>query len=184
MGFFEHLPLPQRTPEELEADKQAKMDGLPTKNNATLYPVGLRAYDEYPGPDDKFWEQPFSPRMLSAHLPCSVRNNLYLNSARPSAIDEGALEKAEAGIRIETDPARGTASLTIDPKALRGLSTVIVTSDLLGKAYHAEERFEEEDGSGFIFDRDYFGSPRPMENPMPGPFEIEGEDKKTFTLGF
>ena len=32
------------------------MDGLPTKNNAMLYPVGLRSYDEYPGPDDKFWE--------------------------------------------------------------------------------------------------------------------------------
>ncbi len=61
MGFFEHLPLKPRTQEEEDAEKKAKMDGLPTKNNAMLYPVGLRSYDEYPGPDDKFWEKPFGP---------------------------------------------------------------------------------------------------------------------------
>ncbi len=182
MGFFEHLPLPARTPEELEADKQAKMDGLPTKNNAMLYPVGLRSYDEYPGPDNKFWEQPFSRRTMQAHLPCRIKNNLYLNSARPSAIDEGSLEKTEAGITFDTDPLRGCVKLTVDPKALRGLSTVIVKSDLLGKTYHAEERFEAADGSEFIFDRDYFGTQRPQIDPMPGPFEISGEDPVTFTL--
>jgi hypothetical protein len=182
MGFFEHLPLPERTPEELEQDKQAKMDGLPTKNNATLYPVGLRSYDEYPGPDNKFWEQPFSPRMLSAHLPCLIKNNLYLNSARPSAIDEGALLKSESGIDIELDPVRGSATLTVDPKALRGLPTVIITSGILGKAYHAEERFEDPNGGDYILDRDYFGNARPAKNPMPGPFEIAGDDPVTFTL--
>ena len=158
------------------------MEGLPTKNNATLYPVGLGSYNEYPGPDDRFWEKPFGPWMLSAHLPCCVKSNLYLNSARPSAIDEGAAEKAERGIRIELNPEDGSAKLIVDPKALRGLSTVIVTSDCLGKSYHAEERFEEADGSDYILDRDYFGNPRPAKNPMPGPFEIEGDEPVTFKL--
>ena len=183
MGFFEHLPLPQRTPEELEADKQAKMEGLPTKNNAMLYPVGLGSYNEYPGPDNKFWEQPFNPKtFFSAHLPCCLKSNLYLNSAKPSAIDEGSLEKAESGIKIELDPGCGSATLTVDPKVLRGLSTVIVTSALLGKSYHAEERYEEADGGDYILDRDYFGNARPEQNPMPGPFEIVGDDPMTFTL--
>ncbi len=182
MGFFEHLPLPERTPEELEADKQAKMDGLPTKNNAVLWPVGLRSYDEYPGPDDKFWEKPFSRRMMTAHLPCRIKGNLYLNSARPSAIDEGSVEKTEAGITFSADPANGTVSITVDPKALRGVSASVITSDFLGKTYHAEERFEEPDGSAYILDTDYFGNARPQANPMPGPFEISGDEAVTFRL--
>ena len=182
MGFFEHLPLPERTPEELEADRQAQMDGLPTKNNALLFPVGLRAYDEYPGPDDRFWEKPFGRRMNSVHLPCTVSSNLYLKGARPSAIDENALEKAQAGIRIREDAASGTVELTIDPKALRGLSTVVVTSDLLGKTYHAEERFEEPDGNDYRLEKDYLGNPRPEQNPMPGPFELSGEEEVVISL--
>ncbi len=182
MGFFEHLPLPERSPEELEADKQAKMDGLPTKNNATLYPVGLRSYDDYPGPDDKFWEKPFSPKLFSAHLPNWIKNNLYLNSARPSVIDEGALEKKESGIQFQFAPDCSGVTVTVDPKVLRGLSTVLVTSDLLGKSYHAEERFEEPDGSAYVFDHDYFGNVRPAQNPMPGPFEIAGDAPVTFEL--
>ncbi len=182
MGFFEHLPLPERTPEEIEADKQAKMDGLPTKNNAMLYPVGLRSYDEYPGPENRFWEQSLGRRMMTAHLPCFIRNNLYLNSARPSLIDEGSQSRADTGIIFETDPADGKVRITVDPKVLRGLSTVIITSDLLGKSYHAEERFEEPDGAEYRLDRDYFGTQRPEKDPMPGPFEIAGNDTVTFNL--
>ena len=67
-------------------------------------------------------------------------------------------------------------------ETLRGVSASVITSDFLGKTYHAEERFEEPDGSAYILDTDYFGNARPQANPMPGPFEISGDEAVTFRL--
>ena len=180
MGFFEHLPLKPRTEEEIEAEKKAQMDGLPTKNNAMLYPVGLRSYDKYPGPEDKFWEKPFGGRRGETHLPSYIRDNLYLNNAVPSAIDENARVLKDAGITIDENTAAGKVRVTIDPRLLRGMSTQIVTSDILGKSYHAEMRYEEPDGSDFRFDRDFCDTQRPDRNVMPGPFEIQGDEPVVF----
>lgn len=172
IGFFEHLPLKPRTQEELDAEKKAKMDGLPSKNNAMLYPVGLGSYNNYPGPEDRFWEKPFGPGMQEIHLPNAISGNLYLKNAVPSAIDQNACTKAEGGIEIQTDPEAGTVRLCIDPAILRGMSNTIVTSALLGKTYHAEMRFEAPDGGNYRLDRDFFGKLRPQKNVMPGPFEL------------
>ena len=182
MGFFEHLPLKPRTAEEEEAEKKAKMDGLPTKNNATLYPVGLGSYQEYPGPDDKFWEKPFGPGMREAHLPSSIQNNLYLKNAVPSRIDVNAKVQEAVGITFEEDAAQGKVRFRIDPSILRGMSNNVITTDLLGTTYHAEMRYEMPDGTPYRFDRDYFGTQRPEKNVMPGPFELSGNEPVEFTL--
>lgn len=182
MGFFEHLPLKPRTAEEEEAEKKAKMDGLPTKNNATLYPVGLGSYQEYPGPDDKFWEKPFGPGMREAHLPSSIQNNLYLKNAVPSRIDVNAKVQEAVGITFEEDAAQGKVRFHIDPSILRGMSNNVITTDLLGTTYHAEMRYEMPDGTPYRFDRDYFGTQRPEKDVMPGPFELIGNEPVEFTL--
>lgn len=182
MGFFEHLPLKPRTAEEEEAEKKAKMDGLPTKNNATLYPVGLGSYQEYPGPDDKFWEKPFGPGMREAHLPSSIQNNLYLKNAVPSRIDVNAKVQETVGITFEEDAAQGKVRFRIDPSILRGMSNNVITTDLLGTTYHAEMRYEMPDGTPYRFDRDYFGTQRPEKDVMPGPFELSGNEPVEFTL--
>lgn len=182
IGFFEHLPLKPRTQEELEAEEKAKMDGLPSKNNAMLYPVGLGSYSSYPGPENRFWEKPFGPGMREAHLPSSICSNLYLKNAVPSAIDHNACIRPESGIEIETDPAAGTVRLHVEPPLLRGMSNTAVSSALLGKSYHAEMRFEETDGSDYCFDRDFFGALRPEKDVMPGPFELKGN--ASITLEF
>ena len=182
MGFFEHLPLKPRTQEEKEAEQKAKMDGLPTKNNAMLYPVGLRSYDEYPGPDDKFWEKPFGPRMREAHLPTAIQDNLYLKDAVPSAIDQNAAVKKAAGITVTEDAANGKVRITLDPSVLRGMSNAVITTDILGKSYHAEMKFETPDGDPYRFDRDFFGALRPEKDVMPGPFEVTGDEPVTFAF--
>lgn len=176
MGFFEHLPLKPRTQEEEEAEKKAKMDGLPTKNNAMLYPVGLRSYDDYPGPTDKFWEKPFGRRSHDAHLPTFIQNNLYLKGAVPSAIDENAKVEQAVGITIEEDVANGKVHIKIDPKTLRGMANSVITTDILGKTYHAEMQYETPEGDPYRFDHDFFGTLRPSCKVMPGPFELAGDD--------
>lgn len=182
MGFFEHLPLKPRTAEEEEAEKQAKMDGLPSKNNATLYPVGLRSYDDYPGPDEKFWEKAPGPRMREAHLPTTIRDNLYLKDAVPSAIDHNAVVKKAAGIEIEADAAGGHVQIRIDPSILRGTTNSVVTTETLGKSYHAEMPYESPDGSPYRLDHDFFGNPRPDRNVMPGPFQFESDEPAVLTF--
>ena len=54
----------------------------------------------------------------------------------------------------------------------------IITSDLLGKAFEPEQRFENPDGTEIIFDRDYFGDHRGTE-ALPGPFTDEEQLLRT-----
>ncbi|MBE6936692.1 MAG: hypothetical protein E7458_09430 [Ruminococcaceae bacterium] len=177
MGFFEHLPLKPRTAEEEEAEKKAKMDGLPTKNNAMLYPVGLGSYRDYPGPEDKFWEKPFGPGMREAHLPSHIAGNLYLNNAVPTPWEKNATVTDEVGIEYECCNREGKVKIKITaPDAIRGKSPDVITTDLLGKTYHAEMKFENPDGTPYRFGRDFFGNSRPEKDVTPGPFELgEGE---------
>ena len=53
----------------------------------------------------------------------------------------------------------------------------IITSDLLGKAFEPEQRFENPDGTGIVFDCDYFGDHRGTD-AMPGPFACEEQLSK------
>ena len=45
----------------------------------------------------------------------------------------------------------------------------MITSDILGKAFEPEQRFESPDGSDITFDTDYFGCVR-TGTIIPGPF--------------
>ena len=182
MGFFEHLPLRERTEEEIEADKKAKMDGLPSKNDATLYPVGLGCYNEYSGPDDKFWEKPFGPHMFKATFPCAINGNLYLNNAVPCTWEQNAKVCTEKGFEINADAKTGKVQIRLNPAVFEGVVSSVITSELLGKSYHAEMAYENPDGSAYRFDRDYFGTLRPAANVAPGPFEAEGKDVVEFIL--
>ena len=54
----------------------------------------------------------------------------------------------------------------------------LITSDILGKAFEPEQRFENPDGTEIIFDRDYFGDHRGTE-ALPGPFTDEEQLLRT-----
>ncbi len=182
MSFYEHLPLKPKTKEELEADEKAKMDGLPTNNNATLYPVGLACYSDYSGPDEKFWEMPFGPHIFQMHLPTSIGGNLYLKNAAPSKKETDAVVRQGSGFEIKTDTKTGKVHIKINPADLKDVTTSVITTELLGTTYHAEMGYEWPDGSPFRFDQDYFGKLRPEVNVTPGPFETKGMDTVEFTI--
>lgn len=54
----------------------------------------------------------------------------------------------------------------------------MIYSDLLGKAFEPDQRFENPDGSAITFDRDYFGDTRGVE-VLPGPFASPNELERT-----
>jgi len=57
---------------------------------------------------------------------------------------------------------------------------MLVTTDLLGKTYHAEMKFEQPDGTPYRLDSDFFGNRRPDADVTAGPFEIHGDGKVEF----
>ncbi|OMF94813.1 right-handed parallel beta-helix repeat-containing protein [Paenibacillus sp. FSL R7-0337] len=183
MTFFEHLPLAPR--EQLNDNGERVMDGIPDNSRCYLHPVGLGGYNEHPNALDKQWWEytkaeikamidsgkPFHPEQMA--LPVAIQGNLYLKDAVPGAHERSAKVYADKGIEIEVDPASGKVQVHIvNPELLRAAAPTVVTTNLLGRSYHAEMRYEEPDGSPYRFDRDFFGTQRPDSNVTPGPFEL------------
>lgn len=193
MTFFEHLPLSPR--EGLDDNGAPVMDGIPDNSRCYLHPVGLGGYNEYPNVSQKpWWEytkeelsameaagKPFA--FYSMPLPVAMGGNLYLKDAVPASHEPEAKVYAGKGLEIETDPAAGRVRVHItDPELMRAAAPAMVTTELLGKSFHAEMRYEEPDGEPYRFDRDYFNVQRPGKNVTPGPFECTGNSTVTFEL--
>lgn len=179
--FFEHLPLKPR--EVPERDGKTVVDGVPDDSICYLYPVGLGSYNKHPNAKDKqLWEYTKDELIAlgdvakdffvgNAVLPVAMDGNLYLNAALPSTHEPEATVLEKSGFEITTDPTAGTVHVAItDSGFVRGTGAVTVSTDLLGKTYHADMAFEKPDGSAYYFDTDLFGNKRAERTP--GPFEI------------
>lgn len=111
--------------------------------------VGTFVFDEYPAFEE--WDGQFDrsvPADLArlepvhfGHLPVWSEGNIFLKGAKPSRHD----------------------------KDTGGKACRLITSDILGKAFEPEQRFENADGSAIVFDTDYYGNKR-EGRIIPGPF--------------
>ena len=193
MTFFEHLPLTPR--EQLNDNGERVMDGIPDNSRCYLHPVGLGGYNEHPNALDKQWWEyskeeikalidsgkPFHPEQMA--LPVAIQGNLYLKDAVPGTHERNAKVYADKGIEIEVDPASGKVQVHIvNPELLRAAAPTVVTTNLLGRSYHAEMRYEEPDGTPYRLDRDFFGKQRPDSNVTPGPFELTDDSPVKIVL--
>ncbi|WP_164543991.1 right-handed parallel beta-helix repeat-containing protein [Jeotgalibaca ciconiae] len=178
--FFEHLPL---KPREVLGDGKTVMDGVPDDSICYLYPVGLGSYNKHPNANDKqLWE--YSKEELIALgdtakdffvgnviLPVAADGNLYLNDALPSRHEAEATVYENSGFDITTDSETGVVKITVkDAECLSRTNVELVSTDLLGKTYHADMAYEKADGLPYNFDTDFFGNKR--AEITPGPFEI------------
>lgn len=183
MTFFEHLPLTPR--ENLDESGAPVMDGIPDNSRCYLHPVGLGGYNDYPDSMHKRWWEytkeeiaameeagkPFQPDRMA--LPVAIQGNLYLKGAVPGSHEPDARVYVSNGVEIEIDPAVNKVQVHIkSPEMMHAAAPVIVTTELLGRSYHAEMHYEEPDGSAYRFDHDFFGKQRPDQNITPGPFEL------------
>ncbi len=191
--FFEHLPL---KPREIVGDgNKTVMDGVPDDSICYLYAVGLAGYDKYPNAKDKKWWEYTKEEIAelgdaakdifigNAVLPVALGGNLYLNNAVPSIHDPNPKIYEEKGITVEINPALGTVQIQInEPELIRGAAASLITTDLLGKTYHADMKYEEPDSTPYCFDTDYFGSKRPDTAVTPGPFELTQHSEVDFVF--
>ncbi len=191
--FFEHLPLKPRD-ETVEGGK-AVMDGVPDDSICYLHPAGLGGYNTHPDAKDKNWWEYTKEELEvlgdaaeailkgNAVLPVAMDGNLYLNYAVPGSHEPQAKVYEHEGIKVETDPTNGKVSVQVtDPGLLLGASEVIVDTDLLGKTYHADMKFEQPDSTPYRFDSDYFGTKRTDSSITPGPFEIKQDGLTSFDI--
>lgn len=182
--FFEHLPLKPRE-EERDANGKVVMDGVPDDAICYLHPVGLGSYNSHPNQKDKPWWE-YSKEELdelgdekkaitlgNAVLPVALSGNLYLNKAVPSKHDSEAKKSTQKVMDMTIDALKGEVTLHIlESQLLQDISNTVITTDFLGKTYHAHMAFEQPDGQALQLDTDFFGLKRPEVNLTPGPFEI------------
>ena len=112
------------------------------------------------------------------HLPAWVGGNAYLNGATVSRHEHTGFraEGEKAEISLEEKDGHWVLKTNIY-QILKDFRAGIITSDLLGKAFEPEQRFENPDGTAITFDRDFTGKHRGVE-ALPGPF-AEGGDEIT-----
>ena len=109
--------------------------------------------------------------------------NAYLNKAVPSSHEPNALASEKKGITVEVDLTENKVHVEVtDSQLIRQTSQTLVTTGLMGKAYHADMKFEHPDSSPYELDSDFFGSKRPNSSITPGPFELTEDSPITFTI--
>ncbi len=191
--FFEHLPLKPR--DEVDDDGKAVMDGVPDNSICYLHPIGLGAYNKHPNASDKQWWEYTKEEIAAlgddakdifignAVLPVAMGGNVYMNHACASTHESEAKHYNEKGITVHVDPTHGKVEVQItEPTLLRGQSPMQIGTNLLGKTYHADMRYEHGDGSSYHFDTDFYGRKRPDAHVTPGPFEYNEEEAKIIRL--
>lgn len=189
--FFEHLPLKPR--EVVGDDGKTVMDGVPDDSICYLHPVGLGGYDKHPDAKDKKWWEYTKEELAelgdaakdffigNAVLPVAMGGNLYLNNAVSGSHEPEAKIYEQKGIKVKIDPVQGKVQIQVnEPELLRAASAMVVTTDLLGKTYHADMKYEQPDMTPYRFDSDFFGIKRPDANVTPGPFELTENGRLEF----
>ncbi len=151
------------------------------------YRVGTWEFEEYPTYDE--WIVNFDmdvarPDMGKlgkwhmSHLPVWMEGNAYLAGAKGCRHDKNCVVNAEAKPKFELVEKDGKTYLETDVyDYVGGMKDEIINSDILGKAFQPEQRFENRDGSAILFDEDYFGDKRGT-SCLPGPFVSKESLKK------
>ena len=141
--------------------------------------VGTWCFDGYPTYDE--WISWFDldvarpdmgklEKYHESHLPVWAAGNAYLAGAQPWKHETQKLVNGDAPITVELVEQDGTYRLRTNLFDVLGdFRCGMIHSDILGKAFEPDERYENPDGSPITFDRDYFGNTRGVA-PLPGPF--------------
>ena len=104
------------------------------------------------------------------HLPVWSAGNVYLSGAKAWKNEDGALVLPDADVYADVEEVDGKPVLKTNVyEFIKGYSCEMIDSDVLGKAFEPEQRFENPDGSAITFDTDYNGDSR-ADSVIPGPF--------------
>ncbi|MBR5375737.1 MAG: right-handed parallel beta-helix repeat-containing protein [Lachnospiraceae bacterium] len=104
------------------------------------------------------------------HLPVWVDGNAYFNGAQIYNKEKHNLVNTEDKVKVDLAGNGEECQVETNVYDLLGdFGCELITSDILGKAFEPEQRFENPDGSDIVFDTDYYGKKR-SGKILPGPF--------------
>ena len=106
----------------------------------------------------------------AGHLPVWSEGNVYFNGAGAYRAEVNGRVDTEHTVSADVEYTDGRWVLRTDLyEHLTQMSCRMIDSDILGKAFEPEQRFENPDGTTIAFDTDYFGDHRGCR-VIPGPF--------------
>ena len=140
---------------------------------------GTDVFDDFPTYEE--WIENFEldnpqPNMFMmqdyhfAKLPVWVNGNAYLNDAKSWKNEKEMFMDSATKAYVNLVEKDGEYFLDTNVyDILKDFTSAQIDSDVLGKAFEPEQRFENPDGSTIHFDTDYFGNRR-GDRTLPGPF--------------
>ena len=155
----------------------------------------IKAFATIAGGDDRYYNNIFLGRgpalkpdqkafqyglagYREAVYPVWINGNAYFGAALPYPAECDYLHMPAVQPVCTLEEENGAVYLQIElPSGLSGLKTTALTAGALGKAKIPKAPFEHPDGRPLAIDLDYFGKPRPADNPGVGPFEAPGEGR-------
>ena len=175
-GFMTILHGDDRVYNNIFVQKYPVTDPERTPENNDYEVAGTACFDIFPSYEE--WIANFQmdqePNMIQlmpyhfGHLPVWVDGNAYFNGADISKHEK----HAATGDGVFVDLVEEDGRYILKTNAYDHLNDFcdgLIHSDILGRAFEPEQRFENPDGSAILFDRDYFGSHRGAKT-VPGPF--------------
>ncbi len=149
--------------------------------------AGTFIFDEYPTYDewiDSFHlDEPMSYEFKIMekhfqHLPVWINGNVYFNGAKPYKKEEKNLVVKRFKAQAEVVEKDGEYYLSTNVyKKVADFKLGIINTEILGKAFQPDQRFENVDGSDIIFNYDYYGKDRGVVS-IAGPFAEAKEEYK------
>ena len=195
MGFMTFLHGDNRFYNNIFVQKYSSAE-FNLRNDSTDKPeteyrlVGTFCWDEYPTHDE--WIAQFDmdneiPNMQGlapahrGHLPVWAAGNVYLGGAKSWCKGTDKLVDESADVYVDYEErGDGWYLKTNVYDYIKDFRGGVIFSDLLGKAFEPDQRFENPDGTPITFDADYFGGHRGCA-VLPGPFvTAEDAEKKLY----
>ncbi len=137
---------------------------------------GYPTYDEWIAQFDMDTDTPNMGKLAPAHeshLPVWIDGNVYFNGAKAWEKEQHNRVDTEHNVSVDVVEKDGKPVLETDLyQYLEGFRCGMIDSDVLGRAFEPDQRFENPDGTAIRFDADYLGDHRGIEI-LPGPFAAE-----------
>ncbi len=109
----------------------------------------------------------------SREAPLQTGGNVHFNAAKAYAKETKPLMISDKNPDVKLIQQDEKFVLQVDFSAeLNRAGSVLVTTDLLGKAKTSKVAYENPDGSPLKIDTDYIGAKRDKKSPFPGPIEV------------
>jgi hypothetical protein len=162
-------------------------EDLPNHWSAVIgYPVGTAVYNKCPTPEEaremKMQKPSYASLSAPKPVPVYMADNVYFNNALPCKNEESAKVYPTSGAEWKIDRENKKVVITItNPELLTQNAARIITTDILGFSFQAEQLFENPDGTPYIFDTDFNGKSC-GDKAVPGPFQVDGAE--SFEVSF